>query len=472
MMKPGYKKASVVEPAFAGQFYPAGHEELHNLLRQLFQDASEPVGGGKIRAVIAPHAGYVFSGQVAASAYNQIPEGASYERVFILASSHNASFKGAAVCKSSTFSTPLGFVNLDTEAAGQLVKRDNVFHYRTDTFLREHSLEVQIPFLQYKLGSRFQMVPVILGNCSVADCSRIAQILEPWFTPENLFVVSTDFSHYPSYDDAVVNDLETAMAVCCNDPEVLLQYLDHPPDFDNLVTSLCGWTSVTSLLFLTTNKPLKYKPVQYKNSGDAKPAGEKDRVVGYWALAVYDYQPSVIVTLEEQAQLLDSARKAVMQFLSTGDKMNIESDNFQGNVKQQTGLFVSIYVDGELRGCMGNMNTDESLNQLVKEIAVSAACDSRFKNLTLQDLDSMAIEISVLSPLRKIHSPEEFIPGQHGIYIQKGSNTGTYLPKVAIHTGWSREELLGHCSQDKAQIGWDGWKTADLFVYEAFVFKG
>ncbi len=471
-MKPGHKNDSVVEPAFAGQFYPAGHQELHKLLGQLFHRAAEPMDEGRIRAVIAPHAGYVFSGQVAASAYNQIPEGAIYERIFILASSHHASFKGAALCKSSSFRTPLGNVNLDVEAAGHLVKKNNLFHYQTDAFLHEHSLEVQIPFLQYKSGKNLRIVPIILGNCTATDCSRIALDLAPWFTPDNLFVISTDFSHYPSYEDAVVNDLETAAAICSNDPEVLLQHLENPPDYKNLLTSLCGWTSVISLLFLTTHKPLKYKPVQYKNSGDAKSVGDKDRVVGYWALAVYENQPSVIVTQEEQAQLLESARRAVMQFLSAGDEMYIEPDHIPEIVKQRSGLFVSIYIHGELRGCIGHMNTDESLNNLVKEIAVSAACDSRFKNLSLQDLDTMEIEISVLSPLRKIRSPEEFIPGQHGIYIQKGSNSGTYLPKVAIHTGWSREELLGHCAQDKARIGWDGWKTADLFIYEAFVFKG
>jgi len=471
-MKPGFSKDSVVEPAFAGHFYPARRESLHNLLEKLFSGATASRKDGLLRAIIAPHAGYVFSGQVAASAYNQIPARARYERVFILTSSHYSSFSGAALCESSTFRTPLGLVNLDVETAGELVKKDHVFHYRTEAFFHEHSLEVHLPFLQYKLGSKFRLVPVILGNCPVTDCGRIAQVLEPWFTQENLFVVSTDFSHYPSYSDAVVNDLETAMAVCSNDPEVLLHHLENPPDIDNLETSLCGWTSVTSLLFLTGNMPLKYKKIQYSNSGDAKPAGEKDSVVGYWALAVYENQPSVIINREEQAQLLESARSTIEQFLSSGDKTHIESEKISQIVKQQAGLFVSIYVNGELRGCIGSVNTDESLKQLVEQMAVSAACDSRFKALTLQDLDNMEIEISVLSPLRKIHSPEEFIPGQHGIYIKKGSNTGTYLPKVAIHTGWSKEELLGHCSKDKAKIGWDGWKTAELFIYETFVFKG
>jgi MEMO1 family protein len=471
-MKSGFSKNTVVEPAFAGHFYPAGREELHNYIEKLFFDAREFREDGLLRAIIAPHAGYVFSGQVAASAYNQIPDGAIYERVFVLASSHNSSFKGAALCKNSSFRTPLGLVNQDTQTINQLVKLGNGFHYRTEAFLHEHSLEVQLPFLQYKLGSKFLLVPVLLGNCPASECSHIARSLEPWFTPENLFVISTDFSHYPSYNDALVNDLETATAICSNDPQVLLQHLDNTPGIANLVTSLCGWNSVTSLLYLTHNKSISYRKILYMNSGDLKVAGEKNRVVGYWAIAVYEYPSSVLITQEEQAELLQSARNAIVHFLKAGDKISIESDVIPDNVKQQAGLFVSIYVSGELRGCMGSMNVEESLNHLVKHMAVSAATDSRFKNVTWQDLDDMEIEISVLSPLRKITSPEDFIPGQHGIFIKKGTSTGTFLPKVATKTGWSREELLGHCSNDKACIGWDGWKSAELFVYEAFVFKG
>lgn len=471
-MKPGFSKDSVIEPVFAGQFYPAGRETLHNLLEKLFSGAVTSRNEGLLRAIIAPHAGYVFSGQVAASAYNQIPCNAIYERVFVLASSHNSSFKGAALCKANNFRTPLGLVNLDTQAIRQIVETGNEFHYHTDAFFHEHSLEVQLPFLQYKLGNKFRLVPVLLGNCTPAECIGVARILESWFSPENLFVVSTDFSHYPSYNDAVVNDLETAAAICSNDPEVLLQHLDNIPGIDNLVTSLCGWKAVISLLYLTLNKSFEYRKVQYMNSGDIKGAGEKNKVVGYWAIAAYENLPSVDITCEEQAALLKSARNAIVQFLETGNKTIIESDQPSDGVKQQSGMFVSIYVSGELRGCIGSLNMEEPFNHLVKQMAVSAASDSRFKNITWQDLNNMEIEISILSPLRKIDSPEEFIPGKHGIYIKKGTSTGTFLPKVATKTGWSREELLGHCSHDKARIGWDGWKTAELFIYEAYVFKG
>jgi MEMO1 family protein len=471
-MKTGNSKDSVVEPAFAGHFYPAGREDLHNLLEKLFSGAREFREEGLLRAIIAPHAGYVFSGKVAASAYNQIPSGALYERVFVLASSHNSSFKGVALCKESSFRTPLGLVNLDTQVISQLVKMGDGFHFHSEAFLHEHSLEVQLPFLQYKLGSKFRLVPLLLGNCPVPECSRIARILEPWFTPENLFVISTDFSHYPSYNDAVVNDLETATAICSNDPQILLHHLDYTPEIKNLVTSLCGWNSVVSLLYLTYNKSIEYRKVHYMNSGDIKGAGEKDRVVGYWAIAVYENQPAVSITQEEQAELLQSARNAIVHFLKEGEKVSIEPDVIPDRITHKTGLFVSIYVSGELRGCVGTLNVEESINDLVKHMAVSAANDSRFRNITSLDLDNMEIEISVLSPLRKITSPEDFIPGQHGIYIKKGTSTGTFLPKVATHTGWSREELLGHCSRDKARIGWDGWKTSDLYIYDAYVFRG
>jgi MEMO1 family protein len=471
-MKPGFSHDSVIEPAFAGHFYPAKREELHDTLVKLFSGAKEARKDGRLRAIIAPHAGYDFSGQVAASAYNQIPSGTRYQRVFILASSHNSLFKGAALCKSKSFRTPLGLVDLDTQTAGLLVKAGKEFQYRTEAFLHEHSLEVHLPFLQFKFGSKFSLVPVILGNCTLSDCSRIADVLNPWFTPENLFVISTDFSHYPSYDDAVENDLETATAICSNDPQELLQHLDKNTDIHNLATSLCGFNSVISLLFLTKKKPLDYIKLHYMNSGDIKNFGEKNKVVGYWALAVYENQPLVMVTQKEQDALLELARNAIMVHLETGDNISGEPEGVSDGASPFTGLFVSIYVNGELRGCIGSLDVEDSLHQLVKHMAVSAACDSRFRNIAHQDLEKMEIEISVLSPLRKINSPEEFIPGRHGIYIKKGLNTGTYLPKVAHITGWSKEELLGHCSRDKALIGWDGWKTAELFIYEAFVFKG
>ena len=132
---------------------------------------------------------------------------------------------------------------------------------------------------------------------------------------------------------------------------------------------------------------------------------------------------------------------------------------------------MSIYVDGNLRGCIGNFGSDQILNDLVQNMAVSAANDYRFNNIDLEELDKMKLEISVLSPLKKIRDIEEIEPGKHGIYIRKDMNSGTFLPQVAAKTGWDRKELLGHCARDKAGLGWDGWRDAEIFTYEACVFS-
>lgn len=133
---------------------------------------------------------------------------------------------------------------------------------------------------------------------------------------------------------------------------------------------------------------------------------------------------------------------------------------------------MSIYIENELRGCIGSFAQKKPLNELVQKMAVSASCDGRFDTVKPEELDKMELEISVLSPLKKIKSKDEIELGKHGIYIINGSFKGTFLPQVATKTGWNVEEFLGHCSRDKAGIGWDGWKKADLFTYEAVIFKG
>lgn len=474
MKNSGFEKFQNRNPRFAGQFYPGSEAALKKQLRELFTQAKSVGDKRVLRALISPHAGYVFSGRVAASAFNQIPENISYKRVFVLASSHHYLFGGAAVFCSGNYETPLGEIRVDTELARNLAGSGDLFIHYPEAHENEHSLEVQLPFLQYKLKNDFLLVPVILGTNNPADCEKIAKVLAPYFTPENLFVVSTDFSHYPKYEDAVDNDLRTAEAICSNSPKKLLQVLEQNKQkkISHLATSLCGWTSVLTLLHLTQNENLEYKLVEYQNSGDASIYGDKERVVGYWAIAVFEKEEAFSISEEEKKELLGKARKAIIHFVKTGKRKTPEPPVSGGILKQKTGVFVSIYVKGELRGCVGNFAKDETLNDLVQRMAVSAACDYRFKNLQSDELDDMELEISVLSPLKKIESADEIELGKHGIYIKKGLNSGTFLPQVAKKTGWSVEEFLGHCARDKAGLGWDGWKTAELYTYEAFVFRG
>jgi MEMO1 family protein len=471
-MESGYQNSKVRKPVFAGQFYPASSEVLTSQLKELFAHAKVAAENYNPRAIIAPHAGYIFSGSVAASAYNQVSYASAYRRVFVLASSHQYFFKGAAVCISGSFSTPLGKVNVDTELSKKLTESNKLFRYHKEAHLYEHSLEVQLPFLQHKLGVNFLLVPIILGTNDPSDCKTIATILEPWFTSDNLFVISTDFSHYPAYDDAVENDFLTAEAICMNDPEVLISQIHKQKHIDNLSTSLCGWTSVLTLLFLTQNKKLEYRKIHYLNSGDSEVYGDKDRVVGYWAISVCRKEEPEIISKETQQELLKKARNAIVQFLESGQDDVPRALEMSGILSKSAGMFVTIYVKGELRGCIGNLNTEDAPDTLVQNLAVSAACDSRFDSLKIEELDKMELEISVLSPLKKIESIDEIELGKHGIFMKTDSCSGTFLPHVVKKTGWTLDEFLGYCARDKAGIGWNGWKNSELFTFEAFVFRG
>jgi AmmeMemoRadiSam system protein B/AmmeMemoRadiSam system protein A len=469
-----FQKNKTRAPAFAGKFYPGSKKALKKQLKELIAASRPKLNNQQPRAIISPHAGYVFSGNTAASAFNQISQDAHFKRVFVLASSHQFLFGGAAVYSTGKYTTPLGELQVDTELARKLIESDEIFREYDEAHEYEHSLEVQLPFLQYQLKNEFLLVPIVLGTNNPADAEKIAKALAPYFTPENLFVISTDFSHYPEYDDAIENDLETAEAICTNNPQELLQVIEKNKNkrMDNLATSLCGWTSVLTLLHLTQNKKLEYRKIDYSNSGDSEPYGDKSRVVGYWAIAVYPEAVSFQVSEEEQKELLEKARSSILNFLKTGKRAKPEPPRTNGIVNSQAGVFVSIYVKGELRGCIGNFAKKETLNDLIQRIAVSAAGDHRFNNLQPDETDDMELEISVLSPLKKIDSPEEIELGKHGVYIKKGLNSGTFLPQVAQKTGWNLEEFLGHCARDKAVLGWDGWKDAEIYTYEAFIFRG
>jgi len=461
------------EPAFAGKFYPATKKELISQLKELFSKAKENIANSKPRAIIAPHAGYVFSGLVAASAYNQIPDNANYKRVFVLASSHRFLFGSAAVFDSGNYKTPLGEIEVDIELARELISSDKIFTHNPEAHQYEHSLEVQLPFLQHKLDNNFLLVPIILGTNDPSDCKKIANALEPWFVPENLFVISSDFSHYPSYEDAIKNDLRTAEAICTNKSQKLLDVLkeNERKNIDQLVTSLCGWTSVLTLLNITEDKNVIYQKTYYQNSGDTEYYGDKNRVVGYWALVVLERNRSFSLTREEQELLLKKARESIANFLKTGTRIVTQPASTDNILTKHAGVFVSIYVNKELRGCIGNFAKDETLNDMVQRLAVSAACDFRFEDIRPEELDDMELEISILTPLKKIESIDDIQLGKHGILIKKGPGSGTFLPQVATKTGWNLYEFLGHCARDKAGLGWEGWKDAEIYTYEAFVFK-
>lgn len=466
------------QPAVAGQFYPADSATLRSDLSKLFASAV-PKQTGDVLALISPHAGYVFSGEVAATSFNQLDPDKKYDNIFILASSHKMSFEGASIYNKGDYVTPLGKVKVNIDLANQLLKDYPVFNSRTEPHMGEHSIEVELPFLQYKLKTDFQIVPIILGTQSPSTSKKIAEALKPFLNEKNLFVISSDFSHYPSYQDASRVDKITADAITTNSPEKLLKTLEDNDGkgINNLVTSLCGWTSVLTLLYMTEGrKDMTYKEIEYQNSGDSKLYGDSDRVVGYNSIIVEKSstpgnEKDFSLEKKDKEKLLEIARHTMEEYVSEGIIPKIDEKTLSPILLQPFGAFVTLNEHGDLRGCIGRFDAVDPLYKVIQQMAIAASTqDSRFPEVISSEFDDIDIEISVLTPMRRINSIDDFQLGKQGIYMKKGYSSGTFLPQVAKETGWSKEEFFGHCARDKAHIGWDGWKDAELYVYEAYVF--
>ncbi|MBN3036304.1 MAG: AmmeMemoRadiSam system protein B [Bacteroidales bacterium] len=465
------------KPAVAGQFYPGSADQLKEELRNLFSQADE-ARFKDVRAVISPHAGYVYSGVIAASSFNQMDPQRKYENVFIIASSHTTLFEGASIYCAGHYETPLGTVKVNLNLCRELIEKNSCFTFRPEVHLREHSIEVQLPFLQYRLGEDLQIIPVVIGSQSPEMCSEIADALLPFVKEENFFVISSDFSHYPEHQDAAALDKATARAIESGNPLQFLEVISDPSNrkVPGLATRACGWSSIATLMYMFENDPgTRFQTVRYRNSGDI-PMGDKGRVVGYWSIVLTGAgdQEDTGFHLEpdDKEQLLALARQAVEEVVKTGNLSEVKDHDFSESIKQPCGAFVTLNKNGQLRGCIGRFDAEMPLYQVVRQISVAAATqDMRFHPVMPEELDEIVVEVSVLTPLRKITSVDGIILGKHGIYIRKGNQSGTFLPQVATETGWNLEEFLGHCARDKAGLGWDGWKEAELFIYEALVFS-
>lgn len=469
----------VRRPAVAGSFYPADPVELRSMVDECFAGAGESTSSAVVQAVIVPHAGYVFSGETAAKAFASISPSARYGRIFILGPNHRVALHGVSVDTSFRYySTPLGKVEVDLETCEKLIASDSIFRSVPAVHIREHSLEVQLPFLQERLSHMPQIVPVVVGQLDAEEIVRTAKVLKPYLTQDNLFVISSDFSHYPSYKDACRVDKATGEAILSGSVEEFLDTLrsnarKHIPE---LHTSACGQFPIAVLmLMMHGRKDLVIRHLAYCNSGDS-PYGDKEGVVGYHAFSVVYQeedrtQDGFALSASDKSTLLEIARKSIETAFDNAPVSDAYPAEISDSLKLDCGAFVTLHIGGRLRGCIGNLVGSRPLYQTVADMARAAAFeDPRFRPLSRAELSEIHIEISVLSPLRRISSIDEFKLGRDGILMVKDGRSGTFLPQVAEETGWSAEEFFGHCARDKAGIGWDGWKDAQLYVYEAVVF--
>ena len=480
----GQTQAPVVRPATqANRFYTGDARELSEEVDSFLALHRNDAKYSNVAALIVPHAGYYFSGNVAASAYMAIDAKKQYKRIFLLGPSHHEWLDGASVnTEADWYATPLGNVKVDHETAVALTntiatphsqRENSVFCYRPEAHDREHCLEVQLPFLQRRFKEVPPIVPIVISTNDYEKLKRMAEVLKPYFTDENLFVISSDFSHYPKYEDACELDAKTGKAVESGDVEEFIATINANARSGkrNLATSACGEFAIITLMLMLDNQ-YEVKHLMYQNSGDID-NHDHSRVVGYHSFAILRKDNASFALSDADKKVLKEIALQSIKDSLDGKRCSDNSSLFtiHSSLNQKCGAFVSLHKHGHLRGCIGHFGEDYPLHEIVAEMARAAAFeDPRFMPVTRDELNDLDIEISVLTPMRRIQSLDEFELHRHGIYIKKGYRSGTFLPQVADEVNWTKEEFVGHCSQDKAGLGWDGWRDAELYVYEAIVF--
>jgi AmmeMemoRadiSam system protein B/AmmeMemoRadiSam system protein A len=463
--------ANVREPVVSGAFYPSNPEKLASMVQKYMDEVPAKKLSYDPFILIAPHAGYIYSGPIAAHAYKEV-EGVEYDTVVIIAFSHHAYYPGISIFNGDAYRTPLGDVPIDKEIVNELMKKNDLFTYYPPAHVREHSLEVHLPFLQKTIPD-LKIVPLVMCDMSEQSARRLVDALYPILdSKKTLIVVSSDLSHYEPYSKAQKKDAQTIELISSLSLKQCVEGIKGEK------LDACGKGPLLAAVMLAHRKgALDVNVLKYANSGDT--AGDKSRVVGYVSIAIGNKEgedamgnktnEEQLISEEGRKVLLHSARSALERYFESGTKESIEID--MPELQSANGAFVTLHKKGRLRGCIGCFSSNDPLYKTVQEFALNSALrDPRFPPVKREELTDIDIEISVLSPMRKVESADEIVLGKHGIWIKKGFRSGTFLPQVATETGWSKEEFLGHCAQDKAGIGWDGWQDAELYVYTAEVF--
>lgn len=447
---------NIKEPSAAGMFYPADKKSLKESVETFLSKAQKAQRDGKLIAIISPHAGYEYSGQVAAYGYKEIKD-IDINKVILIGSSHHSGFKGASVYAKGKFKTPLGNVEINEKLAGSLFNESADVKFYPEAYEKEHSLEVQLPFLQTVLKN-FTIVPILIGYPTRQTFDHLVSKLTEMIDEKTLIVASTDLSHYHDYHKAIEMDNKVISAL------ERLSVMDAGQLLQDGKSEMCGAYPVIIALETArrygVNLGILFK---YANSGDV--TNDKDRVVGYASIGLY----KAPLTEGEKKELLALAKRAITDYVSNGKAPEVEIKNQK--FKSDGAVFVTIKKKGSLRGCIGHIQPVMPLYQSVITNAVAAcSSDPRFPPMTKDELKDIDIEISILSPLNRLKDVNDIQVGKHGLVIRKDMQRGLLLPQVATESGWDRETYLKHLCT-KAGLPETAWKEADLYTFTAEIIR-
>lgn len=485
---PGAGSAEKVRrPAVAGSFYPADPGDLRAMIERLTDSVDRksftPPQNSRLRAIVMPHAGYIYSGATAAHVSLLLDEG-MFERVIVVGPDHRVGLNNGVITDASWFETPLGKLRVD-DAAPMLRKGSDFFRAvpKSDRF--EHSVEALVPFLQVYLGG-FNILPVVAGP---GDPVEYAAALSPFLDDKTLLAISSDLSHYLPYAEAVARDRETIDSILALDDTLLRRDTDRA----------CGQYPLRILIGIARKEGWKPVLLDYSNSGDT--AGDKNKVVGYAAIAFFesegdsksgtssppsgaatDVSVSGMFTEEQGGALVALARATITAWFTPRKELKISPEEAallnDAVFDAHRGVFVTLTLDGRLRGCIGSLTGAEPVRDGVRNNAIKAAFhDPRFPKLTVSELDRVHVEVSILSEPEPLlfTGPEDLAsklrPGIDGVILRKERASATFLPQV-----WNQlpthEEFLSHLCR-KAGLSTNAWRTEklEILVYQVVYFE-
>lgn len=475
---------SVRPPAVSGSFYPSRATELTQELDALLAHVE---ANGTCRAIIVPHAGYVFSGRTAAHAFLRLPP--NCQRVILLGPSHYRSYAGGALPSPylRAFATPLGEVELDEEALRTL-RKSPLFSGPADAHDPEHCLEVELPFLQ-RCTPKARVVPILVGNqTTLEESAQMAKVLAPLIQEHTVVVVSSDFTHhgraygylvFPETPDLGERLRLRAQRTAQRAAEMDVRGLWHQVTVSD--DSVCGFRPIAVLLQLLAHTfSGEGQILHLSTSGEV--SGDWHQVVTYVAVGYFgeflpwreEPEPSLgTVNRQEQEALLSLARATMETHFTREEQLALwfADHRLTPNLLAPAGAFVTLRTkERALRGCIGSLRPLGGLVDTVIHCAESVLADPRFPPVRYPELEQLEIELSVLSPITPVPGPEAIRLGEHGVVLQKGPANAVFLPQVARETGWSLETFMSRLAQ-KAGLPADTWRQAELAVFTAQVFS-
>lgn len=461
--------SDIKEADLAGKWYTSNPNDLKNEIKSYIDNAYPENIDGDIVALISPHAGFSYSGPVAAYGYKAL-EGKTIDTVIVVGFSHKKYYDGIAVLEYDGIKTPLGNIDIDNVITKDLTRENKKIYNYPKAFYDENSIEMQLPFLQVALD-KFKVVLIAIGDQSLDNSKILGDSLYNVLKNKKdyLIIASTDLCHYLPYDEA--NNLD-------KDTENLIKEFSPDKLSLGIQNRMCGYGAVAAIMIASKKLGAdRVEILKYANSGDT--SGKKDNVVGYLSAVFIRPKENIMIgqgdknmlNKEQETKMLKLAREAISTYLRDGKHTNVKESDPVLNKKM--GAFVTLHENKMLRGCIGNIIGNQPFYLTVRDMAIEAATgDPRFRPITLKDMDKISIEISALSTLEKIDDPSIIEMGKHGVLVRKGFTSGVYLPQVATETGWSREEFMNSLCGEKAGMNRDAWKKGEceIYIFTAQVF--